>query len=73
MEVTGSVSAALAIAGVVLNNRKLVGCFYLWMASNMTSMCLHVHASIWSLAARDCVFFILAIEGLIRWSKKEKG
>jgi len=68
-EILGLVSMVLAVSGVVLNNRKRLGCFWLWMVSNSISAYLHADSHIWSLLIRDVVFTILAVEGLIRWKK----
>lgn len=74
MEILGGVGSALAIAGVVLNNRKIIACFPLWMASN--TICLIVHAlaawsgeSPWSMLVRDAVFLVLAFDGWHRWRR----
>ena len=69
-EIVGYIAGAVAIAGVVLNNRKLRACFLLWMASNAMSMWLHVVASMWSLSIRDGIFLMLAVEGWYRWTEK---
>ena len=71
-EIIGTISGALAITGVLLNNRKLRGCFLVWMLSNSVSFGLHVHAGLYSLAVRDGVFLILAVEGWILWTRKGK-
>ena len=68
-EIFGIVSMVLAVTGVLLNNRKLVGCFYVWMVSNSLSAYLHFDSHIYSLLIRDVVFTILAFEGLYRWKK----
>ena len=46
-EIIGTISGALAITGVLLNNRKLRGCFLVWMLSNSVSFGLHVHAGLY--------------------------
>ena len=70
-EIIGTISGALAITGVLLNNRKLRGCFLVWIFSNSVSLGLHVDAGLYSLAVRDAVFLILAFEGWIKWGKKQ--
>lgn len=70
LELLGLISGVLAVTGVVLNNRKLIACFPLWLASNAISAGLHVHAGLWSLAGRDLVFFFLAIDGWRRWRER---
>jgi nicotinamide riboside transporter PnuC len=69
MEVLGTIASVLAIAGVVLNNRRRTECFYLWMVSNSLCLVIHVIVGVWSLAMRDVIFFFLALEGLKLWKK----
>ena len=38
--------------------------------SDVLTLAIHVHAGIWSLAARDGVFFLLAIQGWFLWGRK---
>jgi len=68
-ETIGIICTILAVAGVVLNNRKMRPCFIMWLFSNGISLWIHLQAGIWSLAFRDLIFFILAIEGWYRWKK----
>ena len=70
IELIGFISMVFAIAGVILNNRRLRLCFLLWMVSNGLSLVVHAQAGIWSLLIRDAVFFVLAIEGWIIWGNK---
>jgi nicotinamide riboside transporter PnuC len=69
IEIVGIVSGLLAIVGVILNNRRLRACFVLWWVSNASSLIIHLSLGCYSLAIRDFVFFVLAIEGWIRWGK----
>ncbi len=68
-EIVGIIATALAVIGVVLNNRRLRICFILWMVSNALTAGIHGNAAIWSLFVRDVIFFSLAIEGWIKWRK----
>ena len=68
-ELFGTIAGLLAIIGVIANNRRLRWCFIVWLISNAISAALHAHAGMWSLAARDVVFFILAVDGWIRWGR----
>jgi len=70
IEIIGLVAGCLAVCGVVLNNRRLRACFLLWMISNALTGGLHLYSGLWKLSARDVVFFVLAIEGWVRWGKK---
>ena len=60
----------LAVSGVWLNNHRIRACFLLWLVSNLMSFGLHAHAEMWSLAARDGAFFLLAIHGWRKWGKE---
>lgn len=72
VELIGAASAVLAIAGVVLNNYRLRTCFVLWWFSNAASGGLHVWAGLWSLAGRDAVFLILAVQGFVLWGRHQR-
>lgn len=69
IEIIGLIATALAIVGVLANNRRLRWCFIVWAISNILSGLVHVHAEIWSLVIRDGLFFILALEGWNRWGR----
>ena len=71
IENMGIISMVLAIIGVLANNRRLRWCFLLWMVSNAMSFMIHANAGIWSLAVRDAVFLILAVEGYWRWGNRQ--
>jgi nicotinamide riboside transporter PnuC len=66
-ELLGLMCGVIAVAGVVLNNYRMRSCFWLWLVSNAISAGLHVDAGLYSLAARDGVFLILAVHGLRQW------
>jgi nicotinamide riboside transporter PnuC len=70
IETIGTISTVLAIAGVILNNRRLRPCFLVWMVSNALTLGIHAQTDVWSLVVRDAVFLVLAVEGWIKWSKK---
>ncbi len=72
-EIIGTISTVIAVVGVILNNHRLIACFWLWLVSNAASAGLHIHAGMYSLAVRDAVFFALAIHGLVMWKKKLTG
>jgi nicotinamide riboside transporter PnuC len=68
-EILGIIATILAVTGVICNNRKMVACFYFWLLSNGLSGVIHFNCGIYSLLARDIVFWVLAIEGLIKWRR----
>jgi len=68
LELMGWISTAIAIAGVVMNNRRSRWCFALWLISNSISLTIHVAVGVWSLAARDLAFWALAWHGFYAWT-----
>ena len=71
-EIMGYIAGVLAVAGVLLNNRKLIMCFPVWIVSNALCWYLHRQAGLHSLAWRDVMFTVLAIEGWYRWAKQAR-
>lgn len=69
-ELFGTVVLVIAVAGVLLNNRKLRICFIFWMVSNALSACIHAWVGPYSLMLRDLAFFVLSIEGWFKWGRK---
>lgn len=67
IELAGWIAMALAVTGCWLNNRRMIACFVVWMVSNAISLWIHCDCAVWSLAVRDAVFFLLAIEGRRKW------
>ncbi len=66
-EILGAIVVVLAVTGVILNNRKLISCFYFWTVTNSICAYLHWTAGMYALTVRDLVFLILAFEGWYRW------
>ena len=65
------IAGTLAVIGVLMNNRLVRHCFLIWMVSNALSAGLHIQMGMWSLAARDVVFFVLAVEGWMKWGRQD--
>jgi hypothetical protein len=70
-EIIGGIACVLAVTGVLLNNRKMMGCFYFWIASNSLSGLLHWDAGQYTLCARDMIFFALAVVGVWKWRNEK--
>lgn len=70
LEIIGGIVTAVALGGVLLNNRRNRWCFVLWWISNTATLCLHVHADIYALAVRDAAFLVLAVHGWFAWGRK---
>ncbi len=68
IETTGWLATGIALVGVWLNNRRRRACFALWLVSNTMTFTIHAWAGLWSLAARDGAFFVLAVHGWLLWS-----
>ncbi len=69
IELLGILGTLLAVAGTLLNNRRRIECFPLWLAANVFMGTAHALAGIWSLLICNIIFFALAIDGLRRWRK----
>jgi len=74
-ELLGIISLIFAIAGSLLNNRKMIVCFPIWMIANLICFGMHLQIIItlgqgWSLAAKDVAFMYICIDGYFRWRKK---
>jgi len=68
-ELLGGLATAIAVAGVLLNNARVIWCFPVWMASNGLTLVLHVRRRMWTLAARDAIFLGLAAAGWWMWTR----
>jgi nicotinamide riboside transporter PnuC len=73
IEAVSLLACIIAVAGVVLNNRKMRLCFPLWVASNLLSLAVHLYSWLFGMVLRDIVFIILAVEGWILWKEKKDG
>ena len=70
IETIGIIATILAVAGVWLNNRQRIACFKLWIVSNALSLIIHIATGIWTLAVRDAIFVVLAVQGYRMWKRK---
>lgn len=69
LEIIGFIVTALAVWGVLLNNRRNNFCFKLWVISNLLSAVIHCFAGPATLIVRDVIFLFLAFEGMFLWKK----
>jgi nicotinamide riboside transporter PnuC len=69
IELLSTAALVLAVSGVVMNNHRIIYCFYLWFVSNAISAGIHFSEGLVMLGVRDVVFFALAIQGLIIWRR----
>ena len=70
-EIIGGIACVLAVVGVLLNNRKMIGCFYFWIESNSLGGLLHWAAGQYTLCARDVIFLALAVAGFWKWRNEK--
>ena len=71
-EIIGLISLCFAIAGVILNNRKMIICFPIWAVSNIIYLGMHWYLGSWSLVLRDVIYFGFSIEGYLLWRRRKK-
>ena len=73
IEILGTVCTTLAVAGVVLNNRLRIECFYLWLISNCIAASIHISAGLIAMSIKDLIFIVLAVEGIYKWRDRKTG
>ncbi len=61
----------LSLIGVIANIYKKKWCFIIWMFTNLAWCIIDFHYKIYAQSALFFVYFILAITGLIKWSKEK--
>jgi nicotinamide riboside transporter PnuC len=69
IESIGLIATVGAIVGVCLNNNRRRSCFIVWAFTNAASLGIHAAVGVWSLAARDAAFLVLAWHGWVKWGK----
>lgn len=62
-------ATAIALAGTVLNCRKMTACFYLWLVANAAWFIYDMACGLYSRAVLDTVQFILACYGIYEWRR----
>lgn len=73
MELIYWATAALALAGVVLNIRKNKFCFLLWGFTNATWTFADATHGLWPQAVLQAIYFLLSVYGLMSWWYPEPG
>jgi nicotinamide mononucleotide transporter len=58
-----------ALAGVVLNIKKHVACFYVWAFTNAVWVFADLEHGLHAQAALMAVYFALSIYGIRKWSR----
>lgn len=62
----------VSIAGVWLNIRRHVACFYLWAATNATWAYADATHGLPAQAVVQTIYFGLSIYGIVSWSRKDR-
>lgn len=69
-ELLGLFTLGITITGSILNNRKMILCFPIWVISNIIYLGMHIHLGSWSLALKDAAFIVICVDGYFRWRRK---
>jgi nicotinamide riboside transporter PnuC len=57
-----------ALAGVYLNIRKNVFCFWIWSVTNLTWAVVDLQHGLPAQATLQYVYFLMSLYGIIKWS-----
>lgn len=60
----------VSLTGTILNIRKNIWCFYLWCFGNTAWLSFDLWSGLYSRALLDLVQLILAVWGIVAWSRK---
>ena len=66
-------TSLVALAGIILNIRKSVICFYLWSVSNASWVVIDLHHEIYAQAALQFIYFLLSLYGIWKWTTSSKN
>lgn len=58
---------ALAVAGVMLSNRKRRSCYVCWLVSNFAWAVINWTHGLHIEALQNTIFLYLAVEGIVKW------
>lgn len=59
----------ICLTGTVLNCKKNIACFYMWILGNIAWMLFDISCGLYSRAALDAVQLALAVYGIYEWRK----
>lgn len=62
----------LSLVGVWLNVKKRKECFYIWSVTNAVWAVVDFRAGLWEQGSLFAVYFIMAVWGVIEWTKKKQ-
>jgi nicotinamide riboside transporter PnuC len=60
----------LALLGVVLNIKKNIWCFYIWLVTNASWAVIDFHKGIPAQGVLFSIYALLAVYGIYEWKKK---
>lgn len=63
---------AISIIGSILNARKSIWCFYVWIFANIIWLAYDIHINLYSRAALDIFQTVICISGIIFWKREDK-
>lgn len=72
-EIVTWIISALALAGTILNANRNKSGFYLWFFTNLFWVIVDFKAGLYAQSALFLAYTLLAIKGIITWTKKENG
>lgn len=67
-----AVLTILALIGVVLNIKKKILCFYIWLITNISWAVVDAYKGIPMQSLLFIIYTALAVYGIYEWSKDEK-
>lgn len=72
-EVVTWIVSILALTGTILNSSRNKYGFVLWFFTNLFWVIVDFHAGLYAQSALFLAYTLLAVKGLITWTKKEKS
>lgn len=73
MEIVTWLISVMALIGTILNANMNKHGFTLWLITNMFWTIVDFKAGLYAQSALFLAYTLLAIKGIITWTKKEKG
>lgn len=64
---------AASLIGTVMNIRIDRRCFYVWSVTNACWMAIDFHAGQYAQAALFGIYFLLSLQGVRQWQRKQAG
>lgn len=67
-----SVLTILALIGVVLNIKKHIACFYIWLFTNLSWAVVDFYKGIPAQGMLFSIYTLLAVYGIYEWRKRKE-